>query len=320
VIGRRAILAGAGAAILAPACTPARGERGVLRLGLLANLTHAPVLAGLGSGRLAAALGATRLETRVFRAGPRVVEALLGNALDVAVAGPGPVLVGHAHHGGKLRVLGGCASGGASLVIGPKRIVHATDDLRGAALATPQLGCTQDISLRTYLRAHGLSPRDAGGNVDVYALSAPDILLQLARGELAGAWLPEPWATRAVDDLGAARFLDERDLWPGRRFPAALLVARSEFVAARPVEAEALRAGVAGEVARCSAASAVAEEESFAELTRLATNAGKRAVFHDAWARVDFTSDPLPGAFQAMADEATALDLVPRTSCEGLFA
>jgi hypothetical protein len=34
---------------------------------------------------------------------------------------------------------------------------------------------------------------------------------------------------------------------------------------------------------------------------------------------VDFTADPLPTALQAIADDATALRLVPPTSCAALF-
>ncbi|MDF2696166.1 MAG: ABC-type putative sulfate transporter, periplasmic binding protein, partial [Labilithrix sp.] len=127
-LSRRALLAGlagatataaAGAAIARRSVTS--GER-VFRVGVMSNLTHAPLLAGLGSGRIAQALAPARVETRVFRAGPRVTEALIGGAIEAGTAGPAAVVVHHARHArngqGGLRILGGCCSGGASLVVG----------------------------------------------------------------------------------------------------------------------------------------------------------------------------------------------------------
>ncbi len=69
VLGRRALLgglAGVIAAGTAVARRSARGER-VLRVGVMSNLTHAPMIAGLGSGRIAEALRPVAVETRVFR-------------------------------------------------------------------------------------------------------------------------------------------------------------------------------------------------------------------------------------------------------------
>lgn len=53
----------------------------------------------------------------------------------------------------------------------------------------------------------------------------------MRRGDLDGAWLPEPWATRIVLELHAVRLVDERDLWPERRFATAVLTARAEDAA-----------------------------------------------------------------------------------------
>ena len=108
-LGRRAFTLGLAGFAAAGALGCRRSEPGTVRIGYLANLTHSPMLLGVASGRLAAALGGVRLEARTFRAGPRVIEALLGRAIDVGLTGPAPVLVAHARHGkGALRVLSGC--------------------------------------------------------------------------------------------------------------------------------------------------------------------------------------------------------------------
>jgi len=310
---------GAGAALLAAGCRPGAGERGVIRLGLMANLTHAPVVAGVGSGRLAAAIAPLRLETRVFRAGPRVCEALLGGAIDVGVSGPAPLVSLHARHPGAVRVVAGCTSGGASFVVARGAGVRGPADLAGKAVATPQLGSTPDIALRSWLHKGGVAPVEKGGTVTVHALASPDILQQMRRGELVGAWVPEPWATRLVEELGAERLVDERDLWPGRRFATALVSVRDGFLTARAADGERLVAAIGAEVDRARARPADVEEESYAELKRLVRNPGKRAIFGKALGYLEFTRDPLRDAVQRFADDAHALGLVPPLSCASLF-
>ena len=80
IVSRREALLGLGALLATGVSACKRndaGEPGVVRLGYLANVTHSPVIAGVASGRIAKAIAPLTLETRVFRAGPSVVEALL---------------------------------------------------------------------------------------------------------------------------------------------------------------------------------------------------------------------------------------------------
>jgi NitT/TauT family transport system substrate-binding protein len=320
-ISRRALLAGAGTALMGAACTNPAGEAGVIRVGLIASLSHAPVLAGLGSGRLARALAPLRIESRVFRAGPRVVEALVGRAIDFGVTGPAPVVVGYAHHGAEtLRVTSGCASGGASLVVAADAGVKEAADFHGKALAVTQLGSTQDVSLRTYLRTQGLESTSRGGDVTIHALAASDVRTQMMKGRLAGAWLPEPWATRLVREIGAKRFVDERDLWPQGRFATALVVARCELARARPADAARFEAAVADEIERARSRAAESRQEAYDEIQRLTTNAGKREWFDEAWNEIEFTGDPLEAAVQRFAANAAALGVMPYVECGALFA
>ena len=199
LLSRRDMLVGAATAVLTGGCR--RQPDDVLRLGFMTNLTHAPAIAGVASGRLERALG-LHIEATSFRAGPRVVEALVGGAIDVGVSGPAPVVYTHARHGaGTLRVAAGVSSGGASFVVGRASGIRGPDDLAHKTLATPQIGTTQDIALRKYLRAHGYVPAERGGDVTVHALDTSTILTEIHRGALDGAWLPEPWATRVVREV-----------------------------------------------------------------------------------------------------------------------
>jgi NitT/TauT family transport system substrate-binding protein len=272
------------------------------------------MIAGIASGRLERALGVP-VEARSFRAGPRVLEALMGDAIDVGSAGPSAVVYNNARHGaGTLRLVSGCCSGGASFVVTRASGIRGWEDLRGKTLATTQIGTTQDISLRKFLHQHGYAPSERGGDVTVTALDSSTILTEMQRGALDGAWLAEPWATRVARDGGAVRLLDERDLWPGRVFPTAIVVARGDFARERGALLARLAEATAAEVDRARREPEETRRIVGDELARLLGKRLPDAVLADAWRYVDFTPDPLVDALDTIADDATTLGLAPRSS------
>lgn len=216
-------------------------------------------------------------------------------------------------------MLSGCCSGGASFLVGTHSGIRVPGDLRGKTLATTQIGTTQDISLRKYLRTHGFAPAERGGDVTVHALDATTILTEMRRGALDGAWLPEPWATRVVQDAGAVRLIDERDLWPARRFPTALVAARGEFVRRRPDLAKRLTVAIGDEIDRAVGGATETCEEARIELGRLVGKTLPSSLMSEAWRWVDFTSDPLRDALETLAADAAALGLAPASTCRNLF-
>ena len=65
-------------------------------------------------------------------------------------------------------------------------------------------------------------------------LANADILTAFTSGDLDGAWVPEPWATRMVEEAGGHILVDERDLWPEGRFVTTHLMVATEFLDAHP--------------------------------------------------------------------------------------
>ena len=53
-------------------------------------------------------------------------------------------------------------------------------------------------------------------------------------GDIDGAWVPEPWATRLVQEGGGKVLVDERDLWPDGKFVTTHLIVRTEFLEEHP--------------------------------------------------------------------------------------
>jgi NitT/TauT family transport system substrate-binding protein len=302
------------AAVATSGCVRDRSD-GPFRLGFFPNVTHAQALVGTDDGTFARALGG-RFEARMFNAGPAAMEALLAGELDASYVGPGPALIAYLRTKGEgLRVVAGAASGGAVLVV---RDAKTARDLAGKRVASPQLGNTQDVALRSWLRANGLGDKGGPEGVEVTPLANSDILSMFARGELAGAWVPEPWGARLVAEARGRILLDERTLWKDGRFPTTVLVASRRALQKRRADVTALlRAHV--ELTRRWER----EPEPFVALANDAY--GKRtgkplpdAVLRDAFSRITATADPLAPELEEMARHTQALGFAPPGDVAGM--
>ena len=106
------------------------------------------------------------------------------------------------------------------------------EDFHGKRVASPQLGNTQDVALRAWLKSHGMKPTDKGGDVQVLPMANPDQLTLFVKKELDAAWAPEPWATRLIKKATAAYFWTSATLWPNGQFVITNLIV-SQQVSAR---------------------------------------------------------------------------------------
>src|SRR4051794_21987639 len=183
------------------ASSTASGETVTLRLGYFPNVTHATALVGVGSGIFADKLGPdVKLETQSFNAGGAAIEALFGGAVDATYVGPNPAINGFVKSkGDALRIVSGATSGGAFLVVKPD--IQSSADLKGKKLATPQLGNTQDVALRSWLKGQDLqTDAQGGGDVSIVPQENAQTLDAFKAGDIQGAWVPEPWATRLIQE------------------------------------------------------------------------------------------------------------------------
>ena len=204
----------------------------VVRLGYFPNVTHAQALYGIATGFYQRYLGAgITLDAKAFSAGPIALQALLSNQLDMIFVGPSPTLNGLTVAPDVLRVIAGGASGGALFVIQPGLVLATSADYTGKKFATPLAGNTQDIALKHFLLTQGHKTLDQpGGDVDVINAANADILSSFKLGQIDGAWVPEPWATRLVREASGRVFLDERSLWPGGQFVTTQLVTTKRYL------------------------------------------------------------------------------------------
>lgn len=291
-----------------------------LRLGYFPNLTHATALIGLKQGFFSKALGQdANLEPHSFNAGGDAVIAILSGSIDAAFVGPNPTTNAFVQSKGRaIRVISGATSGGALLVVKPG--ITSPDQLQGMKIADPQLGGTQDVALRWYLRSKGFSFDNAGGgDVSVVPQDNSQTLVAFKQGQIDGAWVPEPWASRLVIEGGGHVLVDERDLWPQGRFVTTNLVVATQFLHEHGATVKALLEGLYAANQYINSNPAAAESlanEVVAEITGARLPA---SVVSLAWKNMTFTTDPLPDTLRVSAQHAKALGLVASSDVTGMY-
>ncbi|BDG09317.1 ABC transporter substrate-binding protein [Anaeromyxobacter paludicola] len=315
VVAVALLVALAVALVLLSSCRRAPPPGGPLRVGYFPNVTHAQALVGDAEGAFAAALGGRGITARTFNAGPSAMEALLAGELDLCYVGNAPAALAYLRSHGGLRVVAGAASGGASLVV---REARGPADLAGKRVASPQLGNSQDVSLRWWLREAGLPIGEKPPAVNVSPIANAEILALFQQGQLAGAWVPEPWASRLVAQAGGRILVDERDLWPERTFPTTVVVVSERALRdRRPDLVSALRAhlSLTERWRRDPAGFARAANAAFG---KLAGHPLPEAVLQAAFSRLEPTDDPMADKLATAARRAAALKLAPEGDLSGL--
>ena len=207
-----------------------------IRVAFFPSISHAAPIVGIENGIFERSIGQEiKIETKLFDSGPQVIESIFANSIDVAYVGPGPVINGFLKsNGNDIKILAGAASGGASFIIHPDSGLDSIENFDGKRIASPQISNSQDVSLRHYLASNNLQPVEKGGTVFVLNISNPDIYTLFAKGEIDGAWVPEPWATMLVEELDGVRLFNEENLWPNEEFTSVLLIARTDYLEKNP--------------------------------------------------------------------------------------
>ena len=191
----------------------------MIRFGHFPNITHAQgVIANAftreGKGWFEQRLGPNvEIQWFTYNAGPSAMEAMFAGSLDLTYVGQGPALNAHLKsNGAEIRIISGAANGGAALVVKADSPIKAPADFRGKKIATPQLGNTQDISCRAWLKAQGFKITQTGGDVIVLPTANPDQLPLFQNGGVDAVWTVEPWVTRLERDGNGKVFLEDSNV------------------------------------------------------------------------------------------------------------
>ncbi len=297
----------------------------VVRVAHMPNVTHAQAVIGRATKWFDDRLGKeVVLRWQAFNAGPSIIEVMMSGGIDIAYVGPGPAINGFVRSQGEaLRVVAGAASGGAAFVVRKGSGIQGPQDLSGKKIATPQLGNTQDIALREWLREAGLKSKEKGGTVTVLPIAHADQLTLFVKGQLDGAWTVEPWVSRLVQEAGGEILFEESSLWPETKgfYATTVLVVRKNFLDAHPkIVSDWISAHV--ELTHWVVAHGAEAMKTFNE--ELSREVGKplpEGVLQSAFSRLQFNVDPIVGSFKRSALAAFDLGFLGRTKqdLKGLF-
>lgn len=281
----------------------------VVRIGYFPNMLHGQALVGRAQGTFQEALGPNVTVKMVpFNAGPSAIEALFADELDLTYVGPNPAINGYVKSKGQaLSIIAGGASGGAVLVVRNDSGINTAADFAGRKLASPQLGNTQDVALRSYIQNSGLTIGDGPGEVKVIPTANPDILMLFQKKEIDGAWVPEPWGARLVREGGGRIYLDERELWPDGKFVTANVVVSKKFMNGHP---ELVKKFLEAHVNLTQWINSHPEEAKATindQIKNLTSTALAPEVLDDAFSRCSITYDPVKDSLVKSADDAYAL-------------
>jgi len=291
-----------------------------VRLGYLTNLTNASALVGVAQGTFVKNLPSNvTLQTSAYNAGPAEVTAMLAGSLDVAYMGPNSAITAYTQGQKSIRIISGATSGGAALVVAPS--ITSPKQLKGKTIATPQLGNTQDVALRTWLTKQHLTfpgPEGGGGDVTILPEDNATTLASLTSGAISGAWVPEPWATRLVAEGGGHILVNEASQWPNGRFATTLLVVTTDFLNAHPSVVTDLLKGQIATTKDLNSSPAKAQAAANAQLLAVTGKALKGTELSTAWTDMVFTNDPIATSIVADVSHAKAAGF-PTTNISGIF-
>jgi len=295
----------------------AASEVTTLRLGFFPNLTHAPAYVGIQESFYKDALGevGVKVAPQLFNAGPDAVNALFSDSIDIAFVGPNPTVSGWTQsQGDAIRVISGAASGGAALVVKPE--ISSPADLAGTTIASPQLGNTQDVALRYWLKGQGYETTlEGGGDVSIQNISNSDAVTAFQTGDIDGAWVPEPFVATLVAEGGKV-LVDEKSLWPGGKFVTTDIVVRQAFLAEHPDIVEAFLTAHVQSLDFMKKDPEQAKADFNSGLQALTGSGYDAAILDKAWQQVDFTANPLKATLEESAAHAVDVGLLDQAEID----
>ncbi|MER6678201.1 aliphatic sulfonate ABC transporter substrate-binding protein [Streptomyces sp. NPDC000983] len=291
-----------------------------VRIGYFPNLTHATALVGVQEGLLQKELGGTTIKPSTFNAGPSEIEALNSGSIDIGWIGPSPSINGYTKANGEnLRIISGSASGGVKLVVNPDKI-KSLKDVKGKKIATPQLGNTQDVAFLNWAAEQGWKVDAESGKGDVSVVRTDNKITPDAykAGSIDGAWVPEPTASKLVAD-GAKVLLDERDLWPDKKFVITNIIVSQTFLKEHPDVVEAVLRGSVKTNEWINANPDEAKASANKALEKLSGKALPAEVIDPAWESITFLDDPLASTLDTEAAHAVKAGLLEEPDLNGIY-
>ena len=171
----------------------------------------------------------------IFRAGPEIMTAFAGNALDMAYVGEAPVTTAFANNMAKVVIVAQVNTEGSALSVSKKDSeIKNLSDLKGKTVAVPGHSTVQDFLLRKGLRQQRTDLKD----VNIIVVKPPEMISALRTGQIDAFIAWEPYPSKAITMDVGRNLATSHDIWEGH--PCCVLVSGSEFFKTNPDKTKAV--------------------------------------------------------------------------------
>ena len=187
-------------------------------------------------------------------------------------------------------------------------------------MASPQLGNTQDVALRAYLKDKGFkTDAQGGGDVSIKPQDNSQTIDTFKQGTIDGAWVPEPFLSRLVVEGGGKVLVDEKNLWPAGQWVTTNLLVSKKFLDEHPDTVKRLITGLYDTVQYIKENPADAEASANNQLGTLTGKKLSDAVIKSAFGNLTFTVDPIASSLRKQAADAEAAGLLTDAKTDGIY-
>jgi len=176
------------------------------------------------------------------------------------------------------------------------------------------------IELQERLKQQGYTTdTSGGGDVSIVPEDNAVTLTAFQQGQIDGAWVPEPWATRLVKEGGGKILVDEASLWPKGRFVTTDLIVSQKFLSEHP---DVVKQLIEGEVAAIDLTKTNRKQAESYVASGIQAATGK-AIAPDlvtaSFDSITFTTDPIVSSLLKNAQESKALGFTTSDDVKGIY-
>jgi NitT/TauT family transport system substrate-binding protein len=176
------------------------------------------------------------------------------------------------------------------------------------------------VALRAWLGEEGYETDAAGGgDVSITPQDNADTLTALQGGDIDGAWVPEPWATRLVDGGGGHVLVDEAELWPEGQFVTTHLIVSADYLDEHPDVVKGVLTGLLDSIDVANDDDGAAQTTVNDGIEAITTKRLEDSTIQGAWENLVFTSDPIASSLAKSKDDAVEAGLLDDVDLEGIY-
>ena len=206
-----------------------------IRLGFMPDFTHAQAFIGVEKKYYALNLKGVKISPKAYLTGATIMRDVTEGDLDFAFVDPVSAIVSFFRRGdNRFKIIAGVSSGGILFVAHRSIPPDLISKFYGNSVAVPEMNGTQYVSFRDFLLSKLSGNSDRIASINITPLDRNELMNSFTSGVIAGAWYPEPWASKLIMEGKGYAYMNESSLWTKSIFASTVLICRSDFMREYP--------------------------------------------------------------------------------------